>query len=159
MPQSVEDICRAADIGRSTFYTHYPDKDALREAAIDEHMLMLQDLSADRQVRSVVKGFAFSRPVFEHAQAKRDMHRGLIGGIDRIMPDEIREWITTEVRRDLIGLRGDRTDGMAFEVATRYVVGAFLEVLNWWLEADSGPPPEAVDQMFQRLAFEGVRAI
>lgn len=35
---TVEDICREADVGRSTFYTHYPDKDYLRKATIDEHM-------------------------------------------------------------------------------------------------------------------------
>ena len=35
---TVEDICRRADVGRSTFYTHYPDKGSLRKAVIEEHL-------------------------------------------------------------------------------------------------------------------------
>ena len=35
---TVEDICREADVGRSTFYTHYPDKESSRKATIDDHM-------------------------------------------------------------------------------------------------------------------------
>src|SRR4051812_31721986 len=32
---TVEDICEKADVGRSTFYTHYAGKDDLRSATID----------------------------------------------------------------------------------------------------------------------------
>jgi AcrR family transcriptional regulator len=70
---TVEDICREADVGRSTFYTHYSDKDCLRKAMIDEHMKSLQARGAERHSQRNAKGFFFSGPVFEHAHAMREM--------------------------------------------------------------------------------------
>ena len=51
---------------------------------------MLQALVAAPRPVGTEKAFAFSRPVLEHAQARRDLHRALLGGNGRDMPDEIR---------------------------------------------------------------------
>jgi len=95
---TVEDICREADVGRSTFYTHYPDKDCLRKATIAEHTKALQARAAERHLWRHAEGFSFSGPVFEHAHTARDMHSALMGGKRREMPEEIRDWISHQVR-------------------------------------------------------------
>ncbi|ESW63627.1 hypothetical protein X772_36330 [Mesorhizobium sp. LSJC280B00] len=35
-------------------------------------------------------------------------------------------------------------------------MGAFLSVLIWWLDGGAKLPPQQVDQIFRRLATEGV---
>jgi AcrR family transcriptional regulator len=155
---TVEDICREADVGRSTFYTHYPDKDSLRKATIDEHMKSLRARDVERHSQQRAKGFSFSGPAFEHAHATRQMHRALMGGKKREMPEEIRDWISGQVRRELVDISGGNDDGAALEIATRFFVGAFFDVMHWWLDHDAGLTPAEVDRMFQRLAFKGVEA-
>ncbi|MER8882822.1 TetR/AcrR family transcriptional regulator [Mesorhizobium sp. M0074] len=155
---TVEDICREADVGRSTFYTHYPDKDRLRKATIDEHMKGLQARGAERHSQRNAKGFSFSGPVFEHALATREMHRALMGGKKREMPEEIRGWISRQVRHELANIQGDE-GGVRLEIATRFIVGAFFEVMHWWLEKDTKLSPAEIDQIFLQLAFNGVNAV
>jgi AcrR family transcriptional regulator len=153
---TIEDICREADVGRSTFYTHYPDKDALRSSTIREHTEMLQALitGAEREAGS----FAFSRPVFEHARARRELHQALLGANGRDMPDEIRSWISGQIRRELSELCESREAGIDLEIAVRYVQGALVEVMHWWLEKGAILSADEVDRKFQRLAFDGVQA-
>ncbi|QLL64221.1 TetR/AcrR family transcriptional regulator (plasmid) [Sinorhizobium mexicanum] len=153
---TVEDICREADVGRSTFYTHYPDKECLRKATIDEHMKSLQARGAERHSMRDFESFSFSGPAFAHAYATREMHRGLMGGTKREIPKEIRDWISGQIRRELAGIADGGKDRVRLEIATRFVTGAFFEVMHWWLDGDGRLPPQEVDRMFQKLAFDGV---
>jgi AcrR family transcriptional regulator len=156
---TVEDICHEADVGRSTFYTHYPDKDSLRKATIAEHTKALQARTAERRLDRHADGFSFSGPVFEHAHMARETHTALMGGKKREMPDEIREWISGQVRRELIGMPAGPRGGMKLEIATRFIVGAFFEVMHWWLEVESKLSAAEIDHMFVRLASQGVAAL
>lgn len=155
---TVEDICREANVGRSTFYTHYPDKESLRKSTIDEHMKALQVRSAERGRSNSAGGFSFSGPVFAFAEATREMHRALMGGHRHDVPEEIRSWIGSLIRQELAGRAGHNECGPELDVATRFVAGAFFEVLHWWIDADRGLSPEAVDRLFQHLALSGVDA-
>jgi hypothetical protein len=42
--------------------------------------------------------------------------------------------------------------GVPLEVRVRYVVGAFMAVLAWWIEHKVRIAPMEVDAMFQRLS-------
>nr|WP_246780221.1 TetR/AcrR family transcriptional regulator [Rhizobium ruizarguesonis] len=154
---TVEDICRQANVGRSTFYTHYPDKDCLRKAAIDEHLKPLQTRDTGRCSQPDTHGFSFSRSVFEHALATRAMHRALLGGSKRETPEEIRDWISQQIRSELADLSGHRESGTELEIATRFVVGALLEVMHWWLDRDTDITPAEIDRMFQQMVFDGMK--
>lgn len=152
---TVEDICGRADVGRSTFYTHYPDKDSLRKAAIEEHLDALRGEGDTGDSEPSAGGFAFSGPAFVHADATRMLHRAMLGGKQHEIPEEIRSWISKQVRRELMGVAGK--DAIGLEVATRFVTGAFFEIMHWWLDADAALSPEEIDRLFQTLAFDGAR--
>lgn len=153
----MEDICGQADVGRSTFYTHYPDKDSLRKAAIEEHLDAMRAVGGAGSLQPTAGGFAFSGPAFVHADATRTMHQAMMGGKKHEIPEEVRDWISRQVRRELAGMA--RKNAIGLDVATRVVVGAFLEVMHWWLDEKTQLSPAEVDQLFQRLAFEGVGTV
>lgn len=71
---SVQDICERADVGRSTFYVHYADKEELLLAGLDE---LHQGL--DLQRSSDKGSFAFVEGLVEHAKEKARLLRALIG--------------------------------------------------------------------------------
>jgi AcrR family transcriptional regulator len=153
---TVEDICREADVGRSTFYTHYPDKDSLRKATISEHLGAMRVRGDERHPAQNAERFFFSGPAFEHADATREMHRALLGGKKREMPEEIRDWISGQVRCEVADIANGDVDQVRLEIAARFVTGAFFEVMHWWLDEDTGFSPAEVDRAFQKLAFDGV---
>ncbi|MDQ8757414.1 TetR/AcrR family transcriptional regulator [Sphingosinicella sp. LHD-64] len=154
---TVADICARADVGRSTFYTHYPDKDSLRKTAIEEHLDVMRAMAGARDSQPSAGGFVFSGPAFAHADATRTMHLAMLGGKKHEIPEEVRGWIDRQVRHELADMA--RQGAIRLDAATHFVVGAFLEVMHWWLDEETQLSPAAVDQLFQSLAFEGMSAV
>jgi hypothetical protein len=88
----------------------------------------------------------------------REIHRALTGGKTREMPEEIRDWISGQIRRELVNIQACDNNCVRLEIATRFIVGAFFEVMHWWLEEDTGLSPAEINQAFLELAFKGVNA-
>ena len=154
---TVDDICRRANIGRSTFYTHYADKDALRSATMEVHLRSLSRRRVSDGRETGKRLFEFSLPMFEHADAFRLLHHALLATSGDTIHDELRERIRRTVRTELVEKRIGH-DGVPVEFAVQFIAGAFLAVLVWWLAEDAGLPPAQVDDLFQRMAAKGIAA-
>ncbi|MFS8111225.1 TetR/AcrR family transcriptional regulator [Rhizobium jaguaris] len=152
---TVEDICEKANIGRSTFYTHYAGKDELRSATIDAHLRFPRDRSPSADADKS-HFFAFSLPMFEHAIAFRSLHRVLLASGDDTIHDELRERIRRAVRSELIAKRIGETE-VPVEFAVQFISGAFLAVLAWWVAAETDLSPLEVNALFQKTAANGLR--
>jgi AcrR family transcriptional regulator len=153
---TVEDICRQANVGRSTFYWHYADKDDLKRRGL-EH-LRQQLVASHARARTDDGLFAFCLPMLEHARAHLDLYRALASGRGgEIALGEIRDILTRLVRDDLTRAgKLEGKDNATCELATEFVVGAFMAVLNWWLDRGAKPAPAQVAALFRRLAERGV---
>ncbi|MER8387823.1 TetR/AcrR family transcriptional regulator [Mesorhizobium sp. M0166] len=154
---TVGDICQKADVGRSTFYTHYAGKDELRSATLEAHLQSLSKrVSADG--KTGYRLFEFSLPMFEHARTFRSLHHALLSSSGDTIHDQLRERIRRAVRVELAGKRTGGT-GMPTEFAVQFISGAFLAVLAWWIAESASLLPAQVDDLFQRMAARGVSAM
>ncbi|MEO9168283.1 MAG: TetR/AcrR family transcriptional regulator [Aestuariivirga sp.] len=158
---SVEDICRAANIGRSTFYTHFVNKDDLKRSGLNT----LQSQLLDRQRQALSnphehqqKTLSFSLVMFEHASDHLDHYRAQVGNHGgSVALGSIRQMLGKLVRKEFSEKgKAVYASELPREVVVQYVVGAFLSVLTWWLDGGAKLPPQEIDAMFQRLIVEGI---
>ncbi|WP_028732209.1 TetR/AcrR family transcriptional regulator [Rhizobium leguminosarum] len=156
-PITVEEICHAANVGRSTFYLHYTGKDDLKQHGLDGLRRQLADTAA-RAGRD--GAFGFSLPMFEHARDHVDLYRALAGSRGgAVALGAIRQILSGLVRDDLTANPAEHpTDAIPRELVVQYVVGAFMAVLTWWLDGGAELPPHRIDAMFRRLVAEGAMA-
>jgi AcrR family transcriptional regulator len=157
---TVEDICEAADIGRSTFYAHYTGKDDLRRSGLEHLRRELIDrqkqaLAAPGNIRD--RSLAFSLAMFEHARDHIDLYRALVGGRGGTLAlGTIRQILSGLVRNELAASADKKPMDVSRELVVQYVVGAFMAVMTWWLDGGAKLPPQRIDAMFRRLATEGI---
>lgn len=158
---TIQDICDAADVGRSTFYAHYTSKDDLKRSGL-EH---LRKELVDRQREALAtrgdignRSLGFSLTMFEHARDHLNLYRALAGGRGgAVALGTIRQILSGLVRNELAATADKNSaDVIPRELVVQYVVGAYMAVLTWWLDGGAKLPPHRVDAMFRRLASEGI---
>jgi AcrR family transcriptional regulator len=156
---TIEQICDTANVGRSTFYAHYADKDDLHRRGIEHLRGVLADRRSDDLAgSSVARGLSFSRTFFEHAQERKDLFRALAGSRGGAVAfSAIRQIISDAAREELAAIAGGSpADTVPREFMVQYIVGAFMAVLTWWLDKGAKLPAHRIDSMFQRLALDGL---
>lgn len=154
---SISEIADAADVGRSTFYSHYTSKDDLLFSGFDQWVLSLADHAPARG--SGPSGFRFSLPFLQHISTQKRFAQAMIGrGSNAVIRQKTTALLARVVGRELERKGGKAPAGEAKEMRdaqTHGVVGAFVGVVTWWLGAGDRVSPEAVDQVFQRLVASG----
>jgi AcrR family transcriptional regulator len=151
---AVQDLCERADVGRSTFYSHYPNKDALLKGGLEDLQAALE-----RQARASshmatsdgapAEGFGFAPGLIDHAMEQRAVFRGLIGRRSGYaVQQRFREMVIRLISQELPAASGS----LPRQVVARCMAAAFVELLSWWVEQRTPMPAAELAALFNELA-------
>jgi len=150
----VQDIIEAADVGRSTFYTHFETKDLLLRAMCEDmfsHVLEdvtdegSHDFSRDRDNPATI----ISHMLY-HMQDQQKNIRSLLTCESRdIFLRYFREKLGETLRA-----RGDallREHRLPEDFLIHHITGSFVEMVLWWIKGGRKMMPEDLDRCFRAV--------
>ncbi len=154
---TVQNIIDRANVGRSTFYAHYLDKDDLLVSdftrvvdALSEHIRQQDDRDAPPRLA----------PFFEHVRTHHQLYKALVrgGGID-LLYKKGHERMRQNIEQHLQELvPAGRTPALPLPFVADYIAGTILHLLKWWLEHDMPYTPAQMNALFNQLVMPGVQA-
>lgn len=148
---TVSDIIERANVGRSTFYAHYHDKDDLFVSELDRVIELLGHRMSNQ------KGMPFfpSLGLYQHVGEEYELYKALVWtpGIDLLIK-HLQASLSHRIEQGL------QKSGKDFEIPppilASFIAGSFLTLLKWWLENKMIYSPEEMDAIFRRLALAGI---
>lgn len=142
---TVQDVCDRADVGRSTFYTHFADKEELLSGSFEDLKAALQAAAATRG-----RALGFVAGLIEHADEQRKVFRAVVGRrSSHVVQQRFLRLLRELVEDDLHTLAAP---GPHRDATARYLAGALTELLSWWIDGKSGLSTEALEEHFHRLS-------
>ena len=159
----VQEILDRANVGRSTFYMHFRDKDELLVSGIHD---ILGSAYTVRETSSSSTPFdrilSFSLPVFRHIHQHRRTGAAMMGTRGRAVVHEhlqkvVAERVAEDVKKHFHGRR--KVDiKIPEEILVQYIASTFILVLNWWADSRQPMPPSAADSFFRALVMPTLSA-
>lgn len=155
---TVADIAERANVGRSTFYAHYADKEDLLQESLQGLRQHLTAATRRRQDDGPVHpALAFSLPMLQHVQEVRELFRALARkGHGAPVHTQLQVMLTDLVRDRLEEQPSTRVPPPA--VIAEMIVGAFLAAALWWMNGHERFSAEEVDRAFRALVSPGLSA-
>lgn len=142
----VQTLCTCANIGRSTFYQHYPNKEELLKA----NFAGLRDaLLAQARASAPQPGqLAFVSGLIAHVFDAQDVFRALTGRRSgHYVQDRFRELLVELV---LAESPAGRSRSWQASAQAHYLGGALFEMLAWWLGHNRPQKPLEIEALFHQ---------
>jgi AcrR family transcriptional regulator len=156
---AVREILDRANVGRSTFYTHYRDKEELLVSHIRE---MLESARPSVHGRWPERVLWFSLPIFEHLERHRSAGESRMGPRGRaILHQRLRtvlvDLLSDQLSQEVNGVRR-RFGKVPPDLLVQHVTSTFILVLNWWVESGSRLTADQVNDMFRAMILPALPA-
>src|ERR1700730_4844623 len=154
---TVQDVLDRASVGRSTFYLHYRDKDDLLLSQLE---MFLETMSTALSIRKEESHRVVPvAELFAHIGNQNKLYRALAdsghlndffdlaqGYFARGIEQRLRESkrLSNLQQRELVA----RSSALA---------GSMLSLLRWWLDRGEKESPRVMDELFHRMAWNGLQ--
>ncbi len=152
---SVHDIVERADVGRSTFYVHFENKDDLLQKGFDQ---ILEHLVEQLQIGEQNQPLSFEiTSLFEHAAGHYDLYRTLTWGTGiNVISNHSLLFLTDKIEALMQQKQLEMKVSTPKALVSYTLAGNLLLLLKWWLDEKMPCSPQEMNVYFQAVVLPGL---
>jgi AcrR family transcriptional regulator len=157
---TVQDIIDRANVGRSTFYAHFLDKDDLFMSGF-ESLREQFDQYLNSETPDLTDPWTLSLIIFKHIQNNQHLFKALIGRQGSpMMQAHFNKYLAGLLQRHIKSQLPEKAkQKVPPEILSLYVVNSLMAFLIWWLNNDAFYSAEQINDMYQTLTRPGVESL
>jgi AcrR family transcriptional regulator len=155
---TVQNLIDRAGVGRSTFYSHFRDKeDAFEHQWEQFNRHLAEQIKWDKAGKD---SFFPVKIFFQHLQESQSFYQGLVrsGKVEEIFKKGV-EYLSHNIETALSARFKPLQVAIPIPVLSHYLANEFFGLLKWWLDAQMPYTPETMDAMFHRLVNPTVESV
>ena len=153
---TIREVLNRAEVGRSTFYLHFQDKDDLLLSQMEDGLQMWSNILSSRQEKS--RRLAPVAEFFAHVASARKLYRSLVlSGRIQAFFDLAQGYFARGIARRLKEIGRPSPSQRESDARSHALAGNLLSLLKWWLDRGAKEPAKDMDDLFHRMVWKGVQ--
>jgi AcrR family transcriptional regulator len=156
---TIQEVIDRADVGRSTFYSHFRDKEDLFQQDWERFLEGLaQHIDWDKAGQA---GFVPVAYLFKHLQEFQTFYKSLVRSqkADAIFKSGV-SYLSERIESALSErLKRKPLPSTPIPILSNYLSSELFSLLKWWLDRGMPYPPERMDEIFHELVGPTFRTV
>lgn len=154
---TVQDVLNRADVGRSTFYSHYKDLEDLFLSGFENLWSLFEEHLDSRDDEKEV--WDLSLIIFQHAQNYVDVYKALVGKQGgRLMSAHLHKYFSALIRESLKPQWSGRKQ-IPLDMVVHHLASSLIASLTWWVDHDMQYSPARMNEIFRQLTQPAIDAM
>lgn len=146
---TVQDVIDRANVGRSTFYAHFQDKEQLLLSGFEPLRAEFEDFLSGRTF-DAESPWALSLIIFQQVQKRQ-------GGY--ITLTHVQKFLYSYILEHLKPNLPDRNKNVPPELLAHYAASSFIAMLTWWIDNNYPLSAEQMNEYYRQLVEPGTSAL
>lgn len=146
---TIQDVIDRANVGRSTFYAHFEDKEQLLLSGFEPLRAEFEDFLSGQSFDHETP-WALSLSMFQQVQKRQ-------GGY--ITLTHVQKFLYGYLLDHLRSAIPKRSITIPPQLLAHYVASSFIALMTWWIDNDYPFPAEKMNEYFRQLVEPGTIAI
>lgn len=157
---AIADITERANIGRTTFYLHYQEKEELLKASLKTLMRELQ-LDVEPSAEEICPYSIRCIRIFQHVAQQQILYHALLSETGSVnIGDMMRTYFTELFQRyTLDSMEEGNTSSLRNELIAAHAAGSLFGLISWWLHHRVSPSAEQMGSAYFQLMARGAENI
>jgi AcrR family transcriptional regulator len=154
---TVQNIIDRADVGRSTFYLHYRDKEDLFRGDLERFLdFFVQHIDFDNLKKA---RFVPIEHLFQHLIDFHPFYRALVRSSksDQLFKTGQKHLAKRIENKLNVWLGKEQITPVPVSILANYLANEIFTLLRWWLDNNLPYAPERMDEIFHQLVIPGFR--
>lgn len=154
---TVQDVLNRAQVGRSTFYSHYKDLEDLFLSGFENLWSLFEEHLDSRDDKKEV--WDLSLIIFQHAQNYVEVYKALVGKQGgKLMSAHLHKYFSALIRESLRPQWNTRKQ-IPLDIVVHHLASSLIASLTWWVDHDLRYSPSRMNEFFRQLTQPAINAI
>lgn len=148
---TIQEIIDLADIGRSTFYSHFETKDELLKSMCTN---IFDEMHTNYNTESTGNYKLLLIDILYHIKKNERIIKGVfLSESGELFIKYFKNYFSNRIEQHLLAGYDEKIAGIPKNFLVNHICGSFLEMVKWWISEDMKYTPEELTRYFISVIY------